>query len=671
MDLAPLKLYRALLKFRGGGDATRLFERICNELIDERIKILKSFNLLSCFGGETKIRRGMIIKTLTAGDVERENALNEEISFVLTEYKKRFTSQSYDLRPLIGFFNGKTISESVFSSLKKELAVLARTKCYVSDKLKNDPCSLLCSSFKKLNSYRDIKVLVDLVDNQQLSGEAYRVVVEKSVSPEPFIKAHLLSKCDYLTQEQADKILSEANNAYNLKKKAIRDYSTRSGLFGFLGMGVIYVLAFFFLSLLATYCGYSWFGATVGGKVSDFTDYQKAFIGMIFILPTFFLATYFGSYVRRWVFENEENPLFFQLAPRFFPPGVLIAHAVILFALTKNPPGDASSNIWYKVFYLGDKGYTLALISIFIAVTTLVMDIFSWFRNDSINYWETKGKHGRGFLTQNGSFYVIPYFFVLRLFMPTLHLSIMIALAILTFAFGFVIPMLVFSARFIRGRNRKSYGFSKPVIIKGLLTAAIFTLITLIIYLTLTYIHAKAEWFAKLAFLSNLGWFVLLFLASSAILMFISELNNIEIKQNEKNFLDISPTFCFTIVGFILTFFVCPKGSEASPNIYYLGKGNIPIMTLIILLMFANIIHDVINYKAGGSKLFNCLFSSRVSNLGYFIVVVINFIMARVMMWGFLMVIATFMPIALSLLYILCYRDSGKIALFSYGRGIL
>ena len=663
MDLTPLKLYRILIPFKEKSDPKAFFKRICKDLINERIDILKKHGLLSFFGGETKIKKDLESQLVTPADIERENELNELVDSVLNKFEERFKSETTDFRPLIGFLDKKSFNKATFNSLEKELKSLPKTsKAYISSKLKNEPCALLTKSFKELDSYQNVPELVKYADNQSVSADVYNAVSSTSVVKRAgFINKYLVPKFHFLTKEQVDKILDEAEKDRLLKLQGIRTRSTRNGIIGFIASSLIFFLAFFFLSLLATFQGYSAFGADVLGKVGDSTNYQTALFGMVLILPTFFLATFFGAYERRWALRPYEDKLIFQIAPRFVPSVTLILHAILLFNLTKNPQGDAGNNIFYKVFYLGDKGYTLGLIYIFIAVTTLIMDLFSLPQKSELEEWNAEGlPPGRLWLTQNGSLYIFPFVFFLRLFMPSISLGIMIALTILTSIFGLFAPVILFILQLRDREDGDPYCDIDPSTFgRGLIAAAIFMAIMFFTYLMMTFVHANPDWFkGKWSFFTNLGWFVLLLIIIAGCLFGLAQLTGLD-----SDYLDISPTFYFFILGFVLLFFIIPEGSETSPNIYYQGWATGPVVTFIILLMIVSSIHDVCCLISSETDIDGGDSATRISNLGFIIAAVTLYILSGAMHLFPIYVLAIFTPVLTALYYIFAWSGNDNLSL--------
>lgn len=678
MNLAPLQLYRALLPFKEKADASLFFKRICDELINERINILKTFNLLTFFGGEANIKKDLNIKLnpqkATPIDIETENSFNELINSSLTEFVRAFKTNSFDFRPLIGFLIGKSFSKPTFSSLQKELQSLARIKVApeVSKNIEQNPVYLLTMSIKPLEHYYEIRELKNLVDNQLVSGVEYLAVVKGSYpNRRGLVSKVLLPTYGYLTQDQINVIFDEANRAYLLKEKEIRNASNRNGIIAMLVSSILYFFVFFFLSLLATHWGYSQFGKTLTGQFADMADYKTAFLGMIFILPTFFLATYFGSFERRLLPLSSEHGPFFQLAPRFIPPATLILHAVLLFTNTKNLPSDAQ-NIFQRVFYLGDKGYTLALIYIFIAITVLIMDIFSCSGFDGYLSWNEEGKPGRSFLTQNGAFYIIPFIFFLRLYMPAIPFAVMIALTILTFIFGFMAPTFVFVSTLIDNSSSdlEQMSLNPFVMIRGWLATAIFVVLMIFTYLMMTYVHPSPDLFKGSTFLENLGWFVFLAATFAGLMLGLAQLSLIELDADDDNYLDISPTFYFFIVGFILLFFIIPSGNEKTPNIYHLETWKtVAISIFIIALMIVSIFHDVTCLISGGYEVDiegSGFVSTRVSNVSFILCVVILYLFTQQMHPAAIYILAIGAPIAVGGCYVYNFSENDGPIGFSF-----
>lgn len=671
MDLTPLKLYRTLIPFKEKSDASVLFKRICNDLSNERINILKMHGLISFFGGESTIKKELEKKLVTPADVERENELNEIVNSVLNKFKNKFKAETHDFRQIIGYLVGKAFNKATFNSLEKALNSLPKTpKVYVSNKLQNEPCSLLTNEFETLISYRDVPELVDLVDNQLSSGSAFDAVNGKSsIKRTSFIDRFLVPKYHFLTKEQVDKVLDEAAQARLLKAKEIRNRSRRVGIFAFIGTSLLFFLGFFFLSLLATFWGYSQFGTKVSGVVSDSINYKSALFGMIFILPTFFMATYFGAYERRWALTWHEDSIVFQVAPRFIPSATLITHAVLLFNLSKHVQGDAANNIFYKVFYLGDKGYTLALIYIFLAVTTLIMDLFSIPKAEELKACNEEGiPPGRLWLTQNSCYYIIPFAFFLRLFMPAIPLSVMVALTILTFIFGFAAPVAVFVIHIMKNReegNGPYCGLDPFVLRRGGLAAVIFAAVMTFTYLMMTHVHANPNWFHGewWKFFTNLGWFFILLIIIAGCTIGLAQLAGIDLDADSDGYLDISPSFYFFILGFILLFFIIPKGTEASPNIYYQGLATGPVVTFIILLMIVSSIHDVCCLISADYDLELGFSATRVSNVGFILATITLYILGGAMQLFWIYVLAIIPPLAVGAYYLYMMSENANISM--------
>ncbi len=617
MDLVALDFYKIIYPYRESHDPTLFFSRIKREIIDERIYYLRAFNLLDFYGGEGAIRTSLAKNIETPVDIENENELTDKIVLAMDHFRAIFNANAYDLKPIIGFLKGKPLELATFLSLEKELSSLVKSgPSYVLSTISKNIYSLLTDEFTELTSYKDVPELVSFVKKPENTGLIYNAIHGLDSDRAKVIDDYLLTRCGYITKTQVDLIFNEVLSASLKTEMSNKKRSNLFGFLGFLASSIVYFFAFFFLSLLATYWGYAQFGKITSSILYGDTFYNQinfdtALFGMIFILPLFYLATIFGTYERR---KNRVNSnLLYQLSPRIVPALTLVLHAIFLFNLTDKGP-DNVTNIFERVFYLGENGYYLGAIYIIIAIMTFIMDLYSFSNVDDFHYWNAQGKPGRSWLTQNGPLYVIPFIFALRLFMPSMHVNIMIGLTVLVFFFALLIPLVCYIFRI------NNYYFS-------IIPVAILLAMMIIVYLLMTKINVL-----DIVDTSTDGWwipvsFFIVILSSIGIFIgfvFIGRIDNIYIRF-------ISPMFITAIIGTILLCFINTDSTELAPNIYNYGQSNAYITPLIIIFGIVSIIEEFAIFHRGVSDGF---IGSNLANLSLLLILILHYVFTPLLVDG-------------------------------------